>query len=349
MRSDELDFELPAELIAQEPPEQRGMSRLLRYRRSDQSIGHGIFSDLAAILRAGDVMVFNDTKVLPARLRLRKRTGGGIDGLFVAEIRPGAWRVLLRNIGSEPSAMGTVLAFEGEPDRHMTIRRSLGQGEYEVEITGDEPAAEVLSRVGRMPMPPYIHRGRGGDERDELDLRRYQTVYAQSSGSVAAPTAGLHFTDAMFDALASAGIERVMITLHVGMGTFKPVKSDRLEDHIMHEEHYEVGAAAAAVLNDARRRGRRIVAVGTTAARVLESHAEGEAWTADSGATSIFIYPPYRWKHVGALVTNFHLPRSTLIALVAAMTGLDEQRRIYSEAIAARYRFFSYGDAMIIE
>jgi len=349
MDSDELDFELPADLIAQEPCQTRGMSRLLHYRRADRSIRHGMFSDLAGILRAGDVMVFNDTKVLPARLRLRKTTGGGVDGLFIAEKERGAWRVLLRNIGSDPSAEGMRLAFESEPNLSMTIRRSLLHGEFEVEVTSGEAAGDVLSRVGRMPLPPYIHRGRGGDQRDELDRRRYQTVYAKSGGSVAAPTAGLHFTDEMLDALAAAGIQRVMVTLHVGMGTFKPVTSDRLEDHIMHEERYEISATAAEALDNAKRSGRRIVAVGTTAARVLESHSVDEPWTVASKATSIFIYPPYAWKHVGALVTNFHLPRSTLIALVAAMTGLDEQRRIYAEAIAARYRFFSYGDAMLIE
>ena len=349
MDSDELNFELPADLIAQEPCQTRGMSRLLHYRRADRSIRHAVFSDLAGILRAGDVMVFNDTKVLPARLRLRKTTGGGVDGLFIAEMERGAWRVLLRNIGSDPSAEGMRLAFESEPNLSMTIRRSLLHGEFEVEVASDEPAGDVLSRVGRMPLPPYIHRGRGGDQRDELDRRRYQTVYAKSVGSVAAPTAGLHFTDEMLDALAAAGIQRVMVTLHVGMGTFKPVTSDRLEDHLMHEERYEISATAAEALDNAKRSGRRIVAVGTTAARVLESHSVDEPWTVASKATSIFIYPPYAWKHVGALVTNFHLPRSTLIALVAAMTGLDEQRRIYAEAIAARYRFFSYGDAMLIE
>jgi S-adenosylmethionine:tRNA ribosyltransferase-isomerase len=231
----------------------------------------------------------------------------------------------------------------------MTIRRGLGQGEFEVEIGSDEPAAKILARIGRMPLPPYIHRGRGGDDRDDLDRQRYQTVYARAGESVAAPTAGLHFTDEMLSFLAAAGIERVFVTLHVGMGTFKPVTADALQDHVMHEETFEINPAAAERLNEAKRRNQRIVAVGTTAARVLESQPADEPFVAKMARTAIFIYPPYQWKHVNALVTNFHLPRSTLIALVAALTGLDEQRRIYAEAIAAKYRFFSYGDAKVIE
>ena len=212
-----------------------------------------------------------------------------------------------------------------------------------------QSAMEILGRVGRMPLPPYIRRGKGGDPLDSMDRDRYQTVFARTPGAVAAPTAGLHFSSELLAELDGIGVERVNVTLHVGMGTFKPIKSATLEKHAMHSESYEIDAAAAAALNRAKRENRRIVAVGTTSARVLESQPADRPFVETQDRTELLIYPPYAWKHVGAMVTNFHLPRSTLIALVAAMTGLEEQRRIYAEAIALKYRFFSYGDAMFIE
>ncbi len=216
-------------------------------------------------------------------------------------------------------------------------------------VASDEPADALLARVGRMPLPPYIRRDKEHDERDALDRERYKTVFARSAGAVAAPTASLHFSHDLLAELAAAGIDRTFVTLHVGIGTFKPVTADRLADHAMHREAYTISAEAADALNAAKRDGRRIVAVGTTAARVLESQPTGEAFEPRSSDTAIFIYPPYTWRHVGAMITNFHLPRSTLIALVAALIGLDEQRRLYRIAIEERYRFFSYGDAMLIE
>jgi len=207
----------------------------------------------------------------------------------------------------------------------------------------------LLSRVGRMPLPPYIKREKEHDARDDADRERYQTVYARVPGAVAAPTAGLHFTDALISQLDAAGAEKTFVTLHVGIGTFRPVSAQSLEEHLMHSEAYTISADAAAALNRAKAQGRRIIAIGTTSARVLESQPAGEAFVAKTAETSIFIYPPYQWRHVDALITNFHLPRSTLIAMIAAMVGLDEQRRIYAEAIGARYRFFSYGDAMFVE
>ncbi len=200
-----------------------------------------------------------------------------------------------------------------------------------------------------MPLPPYIKRDKTQDDRDPADRDRYQTVYANSPGSIAAPTAGLHFTDALLKELDERKIQRVHVTLHVGLGTFKPVTADSLEAHDMHEENYSIDARAADLLNHAKREGRRIIAVGTTAARVLESQPADQKFLAKFGSTKIFIYPPYKWRHVDALVTNFHLPRSTLIALVAAKAGLEEQRRIYREAISQRYRFFSYGDASFLD
>ncbi len=344
MRTDELDFDLPAELVAQEPCGERAASRLLHYRRWDGAIGHRRFSDLPGILRAGDLLVLNDARVIPARFALRKETGGLVEGLFLNEDGPGEWRVLLRNLGR--GGVGKVLRFDGAEDVSAEVMRQGAEGEYTMVVGAS--AMEVLSRVGRMPLPPYIHRKKGHDERDVRDRERYQTVYAKASGSVAAPTAGLHFTEGLMGELERAGVERAFVTLHVGMGTFKPVTSQTLEGHVMHTEAYTIGEEAAEKVNRAKREGRRIVAVGTTAARVLESQGEGEI-VARSGETGIFIKPGYVWKHVGGMVTNFHLPRSTLIALVAALVGLEEQRRIYREAIEGRYRFFSYGDAMFVE
>jgi S-adenosylmethionine:tRNA ribosyltransferase-isomerase len=350
MRTDDLDFHLPPNLIAQTPPPERTASRLLHYRRSDRSVNHLTFAQLPSLLRPGDLLVFNNTRVLPARFTLRKPTGGRVEGLFLAEPAPGRWRVLLRNLGPprpEP------LHVDGAPSIHAQVASSLGEGEYERTLTAEEasipPATELLSRVGRMPLPPYIKRDKDHDARDALDRERYQTVFAHAAGAVAAPTAALHFTEALFRELDDRGVQRTFVTLHVGVGTFKPVTADRLEDHAMHAEPYTIGDAAAEAINRAKAEGRRVIAVGTTSARVLESQPPDEPIQRTSGNTRIFIYPPYRWRHTDALITNFHLPRSTLIALVAALVGLEEQRRIYQIAIDEKYRFFSYGDAMLVE
>lgn len=390
MNTADLDFHLPPDLIAQMPAPRRPASRLLHYRRSSRSIDHRAFADLPSLLHPGDLLVFNNAKVVPARFTLIKPTGGRIEGLFVSQTHPRQWRVLLKNVGPWTSAMvyrvenAPVPASSpsgdrpGEGETHATPEgdalqkgdRSLpphanalptgerelavrllahqGEGEFTLGFDHDTDAIAVLERIGRMPLPPYIKRDKRQDERDAFDRDRYQTVYADVAGSVAAPTAGLHFDDAVLSELAARGIERAFVTLHVGMGTFKPVTADTLEGHTMHVERYTIDASAAEQITRAKRQGRRVIAVGTTAARVLESQPEG-AIEPRSGETGIFIYPPYRWKWVDALVTNFHLPRSTLIALVAAFVGLDEQRRIYAEAIAQRYRFFSYGDSSFLE
>jgi len=343
MRTDDLDFFLPPELIAQMPSAQRSASRLLHYHRTTRTLAHRIFSDFPALLRHGDVLVFNDARVLPARFTLRKRTGGRVEGLFINELAPGRWRALLRDAGNAGSFF-----FADDPAISVTVRASIGEGEFELEIGSDESASVLLQRLGRMPLPPYIKREKDHDPRDEQDRADYQTVYARSAGSVAAPTAGLHFTQQILAELDARGIQRVNVTLHVGLGTFKPVTADRLEAHNMHTERYEIDAIAAAALNRAESEERRIIAVGTTSARVLESY-PAQPWEPATGETSILIYPPYRWKRVDRLLTNFHLPRSTLVALVAALVGIDEQRRIYQSAIENRYRFFSYGDAMFVE
>lgn len=344
MRTDELDFNLPPELIAQSPTVERSASRLLHYRRADESISHRRFTDLPSLLRAGDLLVFNDAKVTPARFFVRKPTGGRVEGLFLKEESAGQWRALLRNLGREQERY----TVEGDPSLTMTIAARHGEGEFSILISGvsAESAEAVLGRVGHMPLPPYIRRSGEADE--AFDRERYQTVYARQSGSVAAPTAGLHFTPEVLAELAGRGIESAHVTLDVGVGTFKPVAADTLADHRMHTERYRLPEATASAINTARRDNRRVIAVGTTSARVLESQPDGDLGPA-SGETDIFIYPPYRWKHVDALVTNFHLPRSTLIALVAALVGTDAQRRIYQEAISQRYRFFSYGDSSFLE
>lgn len=346
MQTDELDFNLPAELIAQEPPSVRHDARLLHYRRVGKSISHRTFTNLPAVLRPGDLLVFNDTRVLPARFVLRKPSGGRVEGLFIRQNAPGDWNVLLRSVG--PFRAGTEMRPDGDDAVTVTLVEHIEGGEFRVAVRPPLPAAEVLERVGRMPLPPYIKREKARDRRDASDRERYQTVFARVPGSVAAPTAALHFSPEVAAALDARGVRSAFVTLNVGMGTFKPVTADALDGHVMHAERYAISPEAADAVNAAKAEGRRVIAVGTTSARVLESQPAGDL-AAANGETSIFIYPPYAWKHVGGLVTNFHLPRSTLIALVAAMVGLDEQRRIYAEAIAGRYRFFSYGDAMFVE
>jgi len=346
MRTDALDFVLPPDLIAQAPTPDRAASRLMHYKRASRRVEHRQFSDLPGLLAPGDLLVFNDARVLQARFMLRKETGGMVEGLFVSQVAPARWRVMLKGLGSYGSRP---LRFELSPDLEAKMTRVLAGGEYEIDFNVPAPAIELLDRIGRMPLPPYIKRERGSDARDEEDRQRYQTVYAKTPGAVAAPTAGLHFTQELFEQLDRAGIERAFVTLHVGLGTFKPVTSDTLDAHQMHSEAYSLSRAAADALNRAKAENRRIIAVGTTSARVLESQPADEPFIEKTNETSIFIYPPYQWKHVGAMITNFHLPRSTLIAMIAALVGLDEQRRLYQVAIEQRYRFFSYGDTMLIE
>jgi S-adenosylmethionine:tRNA ribosyltransferase-isomerase len=347
MRTDELDFDLPAELIAQVPAAERSAARLLHFRRADRTIAHRQFTDLPTLLHPGDLLVLNDARVIPARFDLLKSTGGKVEGLFLEEHAPGQWDVLLRDVGK--AAIGTELIVAADPSVKLQLSASQGEGAWQVRVTGlqtDAPA--FLDRVGRMPLPPYIRRNPiESAELAELDRQRYQTVYAAQPGSVAAPTAGLHFTSEILAALDAKQIKRVAITLHVGLGTFKPITNDDLDNHPMHFERYVISPAAADALNAAKSAGRRIIAVGTTAARVLES--QGDEFCARQDRTNLFIRPPYQWKHVSALLTNFHLPRSTLIALVAAFVGLENQREIYKQAIAQRYRFFSYGDASFLE
>lgn len=347
MNADELDFHLPPELIAQSPSPDRAASRLLHYRRADRSIEHRTFSDLPSLLQPGDLLVFNDARVTPARFLLVKPTGGHVEGLFLGQTHPRRWQVLLKNLGR--AADQPRLVFADDPGLGARVVDRADGGQYTLEFDDDTPAEPLLERLGRMPLPPYIRRDKAHDPRDEIDRERYQTVYAAVPGSVAAPTAGLHFTPSLLQELDRRGVRRAFLTLHVGLGTFKPISTDRVEDHVMHVERYTLPPAAAEAIAATRAAGGRVIAVGTTSARVLESQPTDRPIAPVSGETGIFIRPPYAWRHVDALITNFHLPRSTLIALVAALVSLDEQRRMYAEAIERRYRFFSYGDAMLVE
>jgi S-adenosylmethionine:tRNA ribosyltransferase-isomerase len=350
----DFDFELPEALIAQEPSE-RGRSRLLVLRRESGAIEHTMFAELARFLRGGDLLVVNDTRVFPARLiGHRDPSGGEVECLLMGRPRPvdgaepGAeeWDALVHP--GQKLKPGARMRFEGQGGTlHGEILARRFQGRRTVRLWADEPGgvAAVVDRIGHVPLPPYIKR----DDRP-LDRERYQTVYASERGSIAAPTAGLHFTPGQLASLRAAGVEQTTVTLHVGYGTFKPVRVERVEDHEVDPESYRVSADAAAALTRARREGRRIVAVGTTTVRVLESLEMSSAGDVRAGAgdTRLFIHPGHRFRLVDALVTNFHLPKSSLLMLVAAFAGRERILDAYREAIAERYRFYSYGDAMLI-
>lgn len=345
MRRDELHYELPPERIAQHPVEPRDAARLLVLDRTTGHMEHRVFRDLPQYLSAGDALVLNDTRVIPARFFARRATGGRVEVLFLHETADG-WRVLLR-----PAARlrtGQTLACEGDTTR-LELVGAAERGQWLVRPQPPLAPLDLLTRIGRTPLPPYIRRS----EPEPGDADRYQTVYAREPGAVAAPTAGMHFTPQLLAALDRAGVRRVAVTLHVGAGTFTPIEADDLADHRMHAEWFAVSGAAMDALRETRSTGGRIVAVGTTAARVLESlpegslHEGGRAASA-SGWTDLFIYTPYRFRHVDRLVTNFHLPGSTLLAMVMAFASPDLIRGAYALAIAERYRFYSYGDAMLI-
>lgn len=333
------DYELPDELIAQEPARPRTASRLLVLRRDTGNLDHRKFTDLPGLVREGDVFVFNDSRVLRARLRGRRvDTGGKIDLLLLRERAPNRWEALARP--ARRAAPGRRFVFGGgELEATVVSRADMGVCELKFECVG--AFAEVLERVGEVPLPPYI-------KRPVEDPDDYQTVYARVPGSVAAPTAGLHFAPPVLNQLREKGAALRFVTLHVGLGTFRPLHTGTVEEHTMHEEFVSVGAETAAFLDTARRDGRRIVAVGTTAVRTLETAGRHGRIEPFQGWTDLFIYPGYRFQVVGALVTNFHLPRSTLLILVSAFAGRETILRAYREAVRARYRFYSFGDAMFI-
>ena len=346
MQLQEFDFILPPELIAQVPAARRDQARLMVVDRAQQRLTHDIFANIGHYLHAGDVLVVNDTKVIPARLYGRKvGTGGKVEVLLLHELQTGVWEVLLK-----PAArvrLGMTIEFGDGVLSGRILERHPG-GTVVVQFTPAEMYA-VLDRCGEVPLPPYIKRA-GTPEEHTFDLERYQTVYACHPGAVAAPTAGLHFTPELLERLAQQGITRAAVTLHVGWGTFQPIRTTQVEQHRMTQEFYCLTAPEAALIARARMTGGRVVAVGTTATRTLETIGQQVgSVTASSGWSDLFIYPGYRFQIVDALVTNFHLPRSTLFLLVCAFAGRELMLEAYRTAIAAGYRFYSYGDAMYIQ
>lgn len=346
---DDYDFPLPEELIAQEPCAERTGSRLLVLDRSSGRREHRHFHEIESFLRPGDLLVLNRSKVVPARLYGRRvRTGGKAELLLVAPRGDGLWDGLLRTRGKPES--GERLAIDGsELAVELVERGPRGRWTLRLGATTADPL-DLLQEAGVMPLPPYIKRSGRDDPRAALDRERYQTVYAREAGAVAAPTAGLHFDQALLDRLEQAGVGRAEVVLHVGLGTFQPIEIDDFRGHEMHEERFHLPEATARAVTETRARGGRVVAVGTTSVRTLESCWDEERGEliARAGTTRIFIHPPKTLKSVDALITNFHLPRSTLMLLVSAFAGREAILAAYDEAIARRYRFFSYGDAMLI-
>lgn len=340
MRLEEFDYDLPPELIAQTPLDRRDESRLLVLERESGKMEHRVFHDLPAYLRPGDVLVLNDTRVLPARLiGRRKHTGGKVEVLLLRELGSDRWEVLVKPGRRCPE--GEELVFGDGKLTGRVLNRTEEGGRIIAFSPGGPKFLETLNEIGKVPLPPYI--------RTELkDQERYQTVYARHLGSAAAPTAGLHFTPELLKAIEERGIAILYLTLHVGLGTFRPVREERIEDHRMHEEYYVVRPGVAEAVNAAKKEGRRVVAVGTTVVRTLESAGKSGEVKAGAGWTDLFIYPGFEFRIVDALVTNFHLPKSTLLMLVSAFAGREKILRAYQEAIRERYRFFSFGDAMLI-
>jgi S-adenosylmethionine:tRNA ribosyltransferase-isomerase len=345
----DFDFDLPADLIAQEPPAVRGASRLLHLDRRTGGLTHTTITALPDRLRPGDLLVVNNTRVFPARLIGRRvPSGGAVECLLIRRVDEERWDALVHP--GQKLKPGAELLFEGErggPRIHGVVLDRRFHGRRTVSLRTDDARTvdEAIDAIGHVPLPPYIKRQDRGDDRE-----RYQTVFARSRGSVAAPTAGLHFNPALMSALAARGIDVVEITLHVGYGTFQPVRVDRVEDHAMDSERYEIGGAAAGAITRARSERRRIIAVGTTTTRTLEvvARAHDNEVVATAGSTDLFIYPGFEFRVIDGLLTNFHVPRSSLLMLVSAFAGRERVLAAYEAAIAARYRFYSYGDAMLI-
>ncbi len=333
------DYYLPENLIAQTPLEKRDESRLLVFDRKTKDIYHRQFKDITSFLKKGDVLVVNNTRVLPARLLGKKDTGASVEILLLKRRNMTDWEVLLKP--AKRVKIGTILTISDE--LKCELLEVLDDGNRVVRFIFDGVFEDILDRVGSMPLPHYIH--------EKLkDKERYQTVYNKVDGSAAAPTAGLHFTNELLQKIRDMGVEILELTLDVGLGTFRPCKEDDITKHVMHTEHYRLSQEVADKINKAKIENRRVIAVGTTSVRTLETVAQkGMPLEASEGDTSIFIYPPYKFKVVDALITNFHLPKSTLIMLVSAFAGYENTMNIYETAVENQYRFFSFGDAMFIE
>lgn len=343
MKTDLFNYDLPQELIAQHPPKRRELARMMVLHRETGTIEHRSITDIVNYLRAPDVLVLNNTKVIPARVFGHKAASGGkVELLLLEETSPGDWNVLMKT-SRRPKIGEQLMLCSGKASAIMLADGE--QGEALLHIESERPLMEVLDEEGVPPLPPYIARKEQTCEQIETDKQRYQTVYASAPGAVAAPTAGLHFTPELLKQLSRNGISQAELTLHVGLGTFRPVSAEIITDHEMHHERYVVSSAAAETINNARQTGGRIVAVGSTSVRTLESVQPIRA-TVDS--TNIFIYPPYAFKNVDIILTNFHLPKSTLLMMMSAFAGREFMLEAYRTAVQEQYRFFSYGDCMLI-
>lgn len=353
MRVDEFDYELPEELIAQKPADKRDASRLMVVHRDSHTLEHKHFFDILDYLHEGDVLVLNNSKVLPARLYgVKEGTGAKIEFLLIKRIEGDTWETMVRP-GRRMKPGDSVIFCENPLFKAKVVDYG-ADGTRIVDFEYEGIFMERLEEIGSMPLPPYIERASEDDDKD-----RYQTVYCREEGSVAAPTAGLHFTEDLLRKAADKGVELVYVTLHVGIGTFRPVKCENVEEHSMHFEEYYISEEAADTINRAKKEGRRVISVGTTSTRTVESAAyfmesaenEADFWQvkSGSGSTGIFIYPGYEFKIIDSLITNFHLPKSTLMMLISALYDREHVLEAYEEAIRERYRFFSYGDAMFIE
>lgn len=349
MQVADFDYNLPEELIAQMPADKRENSRMLVLNRKKQTIEHRHFYDIIDYLTNNDLLVLNNTKVIPARLFGTKETGGKIEILLLEAQNEGSpyWSCLIRP--SKRVKIGTVINISDDL-KAVPVKRLEDDGEWLIELQYDGDLFNILHRIGNIPLPPYIERKNLTAEQRKFDTERYQTVYAKDEGSVAAPTAGLHFSKEILEKLQNKGVDIAYITLNVGLGTFRPVKCTRIEDHKMHSEVFEISQTAADKINKAKANGKNILAVGTTSVRTLETaYAKFGEIKACKDSSRLFIYPPYEFKVVDKLITNFHLPKSTLLMLVSAFAGKDFIFKAYNEAVKERYRFFSYGDCMYIE
>ena len=339
MKTSDFDFQLPEELIAQTPLERRDSSRLLTLDKNTGAVGHQHFYDLPRFLRPGDCLVLNDSRVLPARLIGHRPTGGACEVLLLADRGGDLWECLVRP-GRKLKPGAQVLFGDGQLT--ATVEAELNDGKRAVRFHYQGIFLEILERLGRMPLPPYI-------KAELQDQERYQTVYSKVVGSAAAPTAGLHFTPELLEQVREIGVKVCYVTLHVGLGTFRPVKAEEITDHEMHSEFCMISRETAGVINETKKNGGRIICVGTTSCRTVESFAAEDGTMSErSGWTNIFIYPGYKFKVLDALITNFHLPQSTLLMLVSALAGREHILAAYEEAVREKYRFFSFGDAMFI-
>ena len=348
MKTEQLNYELPEELIAQQPLPVRTDSRLLVLSRSNGDILDSSFNKLYEYLSPGDCLVLNNTRVLPARFFANRASGAKLEGLFLEESQGNIWNVYLKGLRKIKIGENIYLLDQEKNDSYQAkIIEKPGDGKCLLQINSEESAQTILEKIGFPPLPPYIKR----DDNTEIaqsDKDRYQTVYAQKSGAVAAPTAGLHFSDTLIEQLKKQGIKFAKVTLHVGAGTFKPITTEEVEDHEIHEENFSIDKENCDIINEAKNSGSRIIPVGTTSMRVLETIASNSRVEPIDSSTKLFITPGYEFKICDAMITNFHLPKSSLLALVGAFSGLDNILAAYKHAIEQHYRFFSYGDAMFI-